>query len=59
LDVRFGVKTRAFNALIDFLLIKMEFAVKFKLLANNLIVNKVSAKNAMKDTQLSMENVNK
>lgn len=46
------MKTRVSNVLIDFLLIKMEFAAKFKPHANNLIANKVSAKNAIKDTKL-------
>jgi hypothetical protein len=44
-------------AQIDLLLIKMEFAAKFRPPANNLIHNKESAKNVMKDTLLLMENV--
>lgn len=54
--VKFGVKTPAFNAPTDTTSIKTESAAKSKVHANSSIPKKESARNAIKDTQLSTAN---
>ena len=44
-----------FNVLTDIISIKTEFVVRFREPANNSILNRESAKNVMKGTQLSMD----
>lgn len=56
LAVKFGVKTPASNAPTDTTSIKTESAAKSKVHANSSIPKKESARNAIKDTQLSMAN---
>jgi hypothetical protein len=57
LAVKFGAKTPASNAPTDTTSIRTESAAKSKLHANNSIPKKESARNVIKDTQLSMANV--
>ena len=50
-DAESGAVIPAFNALIDIISTKMEFAVKFKVLASSSTSKKEFVNNAMKDIQ--------